>query len=854
VASNPNQSDNVFALSQGATTKSPGRARRADRGLPNQEALSDLARTYLQVQRSLWPELAASDLLSPAGPEAIAEMAERFRERFIGGRVKPDLPAVENPPWDAVAGSYVRYSDSNSNPRSLDQQLRLQLEKAKQHGHFIPWQFVFADAAVTGTTAARQGYDLAKQALQIDGFKALYIDEIGRASRDAVEALRLGRLVECCGKRLIGVSDGFDSDAPTSKLMLSIFATLQEWFIDQLRSKVHRGMNDAFRRGTNIHPPSLGYRLEPAVDAQGRPLYGKDGDRLKMKVIEPAEAEHVSETFRLFVERHLSRGKIARIFNEKAIGGMRTWTPRGIGDLLRRYTYVGIEIYRQTYQVRDRETGKVTVKKRPRQEWRVRRMRHLQIVPWKLWKRVQNRLDQCREAYKKGRERCGPRRTELYPKVLIRPICGSCGNELLLGRSGKYASMFCLNGTHGKHGCTLKGYKSVRIIETTILDELKNRIFTSEFLERLLAKANEYLAEEASRPREDTGALEAEIRKIQTKRDRFVRILDDEGETDLKPVVDQIRRHERNLKELRVRLDEMRARNQPPPQSLTMSQVETYLEDLRGLMKQDMAVLAPLLRELTGPIIAEQVHAPGKKKPIWVARFTVNAVPILAKLSASRGCPTTDTWEYLKTRGWTVPEAIEVRVEHTPRYQALAQRVASLSDRGTSLVTIAHFLGISWETAKAALDFAKTRKLAKPLRTGRKTGKRIGPPKYIRIADEVSRLRDKEHLSFAEIAKRLNVNTCTVTQAYDSVHRDLVLTAVDQGRTPKRGHISSFMSERGAEIRTLLELGLSPAEVANRVGCSQQTVYRVRQATRVEQGSAQVSSVHHVSGNHEVTG
>src|SRR5262249_14694124 len=155
----------------------------------------------------------------------------------------PDSSAVAFPDGLSIAAAYLRFSCDKSNPRSLAQQLKLILEKARTANQFIPWSFVFADAAVSGTTADRRGYALANAVLEdaSSPISTLYIDEIGRASRDAVEALRLGQLVDTQKKGMIGVSDGFDSSSPMSKMMLSIFAVLQEWFIDQLRSKVKRG-------------------------------------------------------------------------------------------------------------------------------------------------------------------------------------------------------------------------------------------------------------------------------------------------------------------------------------------------------------------------------------------------------------------------------------------------------------------------------------------------------------------------------------------------------------------------------------------------------------------------------------
>src|SRR5262249_12572533 len=145
--------------------------------------------------------------------------------------------------WDRLpkgverGADYLRYSSDHSNPASLDQQMLKQLERARHDSVFIPWEFVFADAAVSGTTAAaRHGYTLLKRVLNHGGdtFNYLYIDEIGRAARDTVEALTLGRIIDEKRKRMISI-DGFDSSSQDARLRLGLFASLEEYYIQQLR-------------------------------------------------------------------------------------------------------------------------------------------------------------------------------------------------------------------------------------------------------------------------------------------------------------------------------------------------------------------------------------------------------------------------------------------------------------------------------------------------------------------------------------------------------------------------------------------------------------------------------------------
>ena len=231
--------------------------------------------------------------------------------------------------------------------------------------------------------------------------------------------------------------------------------------------------------GQTYTTPSLGYKLEPAVDPQGRPLFGKDGERLNMKVVEDSEKEHVLNAFRLFGIHHWSSGRIARLFNEGTVAGMQAWQPGSIRDLCGGTPTSASRSTRRTYQLRDPETGKVTIKQRARKDWR---RASVETSSDRAMGAVENGSEATpsvsRGIYEKQAAEDGRIVTDdLYPNVLIRPVCGSCGNRLILGRSGKYASFFCINGTHGMHGCGLKGYKSVGIVETAVLDVLKNRLF-----------------------------------------------------------------------------------------------------------------------------------------------------------------------------------------------------------------------------------------------------------------------------------------------------------------------------------------------------------------------------------------
>ena len=270
-----------------------GRVRSADFGMPGRPGLVDLARPYLDTQARLWPDLAGTPALPAATEPVMAAMADDFERRFRDQAAEVFAPGATPRLWEALGVAYLRFSDENSNPRSLDQQLLNVLSRARRDGVFIPWQYVLADAAVSGTLACRRGYTIVKTMLERRnefGVTWFVVDELSRMSRNTIESLLLGELAEATGVRVVGASDGFDSDNPHSALLLPVIGSMNEAFVTQLKAKVRRGMDDAFRRGDNIQPPGVGYRMVTVTNADGSPVITHKGTVEKRAEVDPEAA------------------------------------------------------------------------------------------------------------------------------------------------------------------------------------------------------------------------------------------------------------------------------------------------------------------------------------------------------------------------------------------------------------------------------------------------------------------------------------------------------------------------------------------------------------------------------------
>jgi hypothetical protein len=331
---------------------------------------------------------------------------------------------------------------------------------------------------------------------------------------------------------------------------------------------------------------------------------------------------------------------VARLFNEHKVGGKQTWSDSRVRQHYGREKLVGKDVFRKTRQVTDRQTGKETVIHLPASEWIWRDVPHLRILSDELTEAVKQKLGLGAESFgRKAKERRKKvHRVDLYPKVLIRPVCGCCGNPMILGRSvGKYQSFFCFNANNGIKGCTNKGYKSARIIDEAVLGAVMASLFTDDFIADLTAEVNARLAWLTRQPIPSTKKLEQEIANEDRQLKRLTDRLDKVDVTHLDVLVTKAEEMGRQLAAKRERLKELqRAGRRPRVKSVRETDVVAALTRLRELLQGDIGVASQVLKDLVGDVVIEARKVEGKTRPEMVARFTINAMTALAVLDRRR--------------------------------------------------------------------------------------------------------------------------------------------------------------------------------------------------------------------------
>lgn len=170
-----------------------------------------------------------------------------------------------------------------------------------------------------------------------------------------------------------------------------------------------------------------------------------------------------------------------------------------------------------------------------------------------------------------------------------------------------------------------------------------------------------------------------------------------------------------------------------------------------------------------------------------------------------------------------------------------------MRERGASVNAIAIAQNVTWQYAKAVLEYADSgvlpnylisrgQRKKKRKRQTERAGERP-KPKYIEHSDLVRHLKDEKRMSFKTITEHLNddlsisISYETVVRAYDYSHPELAKSAVEDGKEIDRGRASIIGEDRYVQIRQLLSEtpGLTNQQIADRVGCGSSTVHRERQ-------------------------
>ncbi|MCO6454796.1 MAG: recombinase family protein [Pirellulaceae bacterium] len=155
---------------------------------------------------------------------------------------------------------------------SIDAQLRANRERAERAGWKVVREFVVAESAKRGAerTAFNEMFSWVKANAKREKIKAILSHKLDRVCRNMRDAVRLQELEDACGVQLAFVENQFGPGA-AGALSFNVMAAVAQYYSDNLRSEVLKGMDEKVRQGWPTGLAPFGYMNTSDREAPVRP-------------------------------------------------------------------------------------------------------------------------------------------------------------------------------------------------------------------------------------------------------------------------------------------------------------------------------------------------------------------------------------------------------------------------------------------------------------------------------------------------------------------------------------------------------------------------------------------------------
>ncbi len=501
------------------------------------------------------------------------------------------------------AAIYARYSSENQREHSLEDQIRLCRRAAPRFRCEVAEDHVYRDAAISGATNQRSGYQALMAVAKAKRFDAILVESQDRLWRDQAEMHDALKRLRFWNVRVFTVDTGTDLTDKSGGIIASVVGWQSEAFLDNLREKTLRGMEGRVRQGYSPGGRAYGYRSVAELDDAGQ----VSGYRL---VIDEAEAKVVRRIFEKYANG-MSPKSIAHKLNEERVpqprwrrrAPNRGWTKSTIHGsqskatgILNNPLYIGRVVWNRSQKVRDPDTGKRVTRRRDRSEWVEAEVPKLRIVPDDLWKRVQAKRKATRETFRRRhRQPCGHPPRYLFSGLLV---CGACGAHYIIKSGRYYGCASTIN--RGSAICSNTRLARRDVVEDRIIRAVEEQVFSPTAVAYLMRKVNEALHRASSRSTSKRRSLEAELRRAEREAANIKQaVRHGKATATLLDMLEETEARKARLKaELAQPLD-------PHPSEVLPSLVKRYLKDLRGSLGRDTERARAILRDLVGEINLE---------------------------------------------------------------------------------------------------------------------------------------------------------------------------------------------------------------------------------------------------------
>jgi len=376
------------------------------------------------------------------------------------------------------AAIYSRYSTELQSEASIADQERVCERIAERHGLTVAARF--SDAAISGGTTQRPGYQRLLAAARRLEFEVIVAEDTSRLWRNLAE--QSPRLAELADLGIAVVTHDLDTRHESAEIMGAVGGAMASAYRKEIGRRTRRGLEGLARKGKSAGGRAFGY-VPPAMSGTGQ------------IEIDSEQAKIVRRIFKMFADGHSPRSIADTLNREKVPAPGATWgresrrkqgwvgsaihgnPARGLG-ILNNETYRGAVIWNRSRWIRSAaDSSKRRQVQNPRKEWVMRQDERLRIVSDELWERARAR--QAEQAHrigvrvKAGMSKVSAKSTGPGPKFLLSALlkCERCGSAYVICGVDRYACGGHING--GNSLCTNNATLRRHVAEKEVLAGIK---------------------------------------------------------------------------------------------------------------------------------------------------------------------------------------------------------------------------------------------------------------------------------------------------------------------------------------------------------------------------------------------
>lgn len=422
------------------------------------------------------------------------------------------------------AACYARFSTEMQSVNSIKDQLRVCGRLAAQHGFAVVADF--SDAAISGGTAARPGYQKMLEAARRGDLDVILAEDTSRLWRNLAE--QAPRLAELEDLGVHVVTHDLDTRSESAGILGAVLGAASAGYRKEIGRRTRRGLEGLARAGRPTGGKAYAY-IAAADSGTGQ------------VEVNPTEAATVVRIYELYAGGASPR-TIAELLNAENVPSPgSTWKResrrkskwllsgiwgdprRGLG-ILNNEQYIGRVVWNRFKWVRSAaDSSRRRYVLNPEAEWIVRHEERLRIVTDDLWQRVKRRQRARAEtigasvrAGLAGAATARPGRPQQY---LLSGLvqCPECGSNYVIGPHRQYRCASNFNG--GSSACSNAARFLREEAEHELLAGLRDRLLRRDVVEAVRRRVAEIVRAQSKPPSKGRAK---EVAELERQRDRLV--------------------------------------------------------------------------------------------------------------------------------------------------------------------------------------------------------------------------------------------------------------------------------------------------------------------------------------------